>query len=147
MVFPSLHAQEQRRSGLTTAEKINVRSGPSLSYEIVLKLSKGSKVQVLAREGEWYQVVLPEEVSVYVAKPYLLVGDPAAKIRGHRVHVRSGPGISFTALAFLEEGDGVEVRGAVGDWVKIKPTAACHGWVHSAYITLLNPEESSDDHH
>ena len=40
---------------MTTAD-INVRKGPGLSYEIVAKIPKDTKIQVVGAEGEWLKV-------------------------------------------------------------------------------------------
>jgi TPR repeat protein len=44
---------------VVTGERINVRSGPGTSHAIVIQLTKGTRVRVIGRRGEWYMVVLP----------------------------------------------------------------------------------------
>jgi len=37
-------------------ENVHIRSGPSLSFQILSKLSKGSQVKIFQKKGEWYKV-------------------------------------------------------------------------------------------
>ncbi|WP_455538463.1 GH25 family lysozyme [Terrisporobacter sp.] len=42
--------------GTITAYSLNVRSGPSTSYEVLGLLSKDTKVDILGRENNWYKI-------------------------------------------------------------------------------------------
>ena len=115
--------------GLITGNRVNVRTGPGLSFETVTQLSKGAHLHVVGRKGPWYSIPLPPSAPVYVAKGFISVQGNAGTIQGKRVHVRSGPGQAFFSFGQLHEPDAVTVRGAAGDWIEIEPPDFCRGWV------------------
>ena len=49
---------------------LNLRSGSGMEYEIIGHLLPGEKVQVVSEDGDWYQVVIPEQTG-YVYKDYV----------------------------------------------------------------------------
>lgn len=49
---------------------LNLRSGSGMEYEIIGHLLPGEKVQVVSKDGDWYQVVIPERTG-YVYKDYV----------------------------------------------------------------------------
>ena len=49
---------------------LNLRSGSGTEYEIIGHLLPGEKVQVVSEDGDWYQVVIPEQTG-YVYKDYV----------------------------------------------------------------------------
>lgn len=40
--------------------RVNIRSGPGTTYSILTTLTKGQQVKALGKQGEWYQVQLPD---------------------------------------------------------------------------------------
>lgn len=125
--------------GLVTGNHVNLRAGPGGSYEILSQFQKQTALQILAVEGEWYAVPLPEPVSAYVHRDYLTVEGDGATARGNRVHVRAGPGLGSSSLGFLSSGEKVRVRGMKGEWVEVQPPGFCRGWIHRSYVALLEP--------
>ena len=55
-----------------------------------------------------------------------------------RLNVRSGPGVTYSALGDLKQGDRVEVIGRQGSWLQIVYSASASGtgWVRSAYVRV-----------
>ena len=51
---------------LTTIQPTNIRRGPDLRYEVAIRVGTGTKMIVLAEEGEWYQVKLANGLTGYV---------------------------------------------------------------------------------
>ena len=49
---------------------LNLRSGSGMEYEIIGHLLPGEEVQVVSKDGDWYQVVVPERTG-YVYKDYV----------------------------------------------------------------------------
>lgn len=47
-------------SGIVTANRLNLRSGPSTNHEIIGKFTKHKWLNVLAKIGDWYAVFDPE---------------------------------------------------------------------------------------
>lgn len=49
---------------------LNLRSGSGMEYEVIGHLLPGEKVQVVSKDGDWYQVVVPERTG-YDYKDYV----------------------------------------------------------------------------
>ena len=59
---------------------LNLRTGPGMENQIIGHLLRGTELEVVGEDGDWYQVVLPETAG-YVHKDYLTVAEqevPAA---------------------------------------------------------------------
>ena len=58
-------------TGLVTASKLNVRSGPGTGYSIVATVNKNEYVQVFAGVGSWYIVQVEGDYVGAVSKKYI----------------------------------------------------------------------------
>ena len=56
--------------GKVTANKLNVRSGPSTSYSIVGTLNNGENVEILGRDNNWYKIS-SNNLTGYVSASYI----------------------------------------------------------------------------
>lgn len=56
--------------GKVTANKLNVRSGPSTSYSIVGTLNNGENVEILGRDNNWYKISY-DNLTGYVLASYI----------------------------------------------------------------------------
>ena len=132
-----VQAQSALSLGLVTGTHVNLRAGPGGTFEVLAQLSKGEKVQILAVQGDWFAIPLPEPVSAFVHSKYLEVQGEQGRVRGDRIRVRAGPGLSSTSFGFLSAAEKVRVRSIKADWIEIQPPGFCRGWVHRSYVTLL----------
>ena len=150
LLSPAVHAEEPPFTqvargeeppftGLVTGDRVHVRAGPGLSYEILFSLPKRARVRVVVREGDWYGVHLPEETRLYVHRSLVEVSEAEGRVTGDRVQVRAGPGVTFSRTGLLRKGERVRVGGIEGDWVWIRPPESCRGWIRKDYVTFLEP--------
>ena len=58
-------------TGIVTADKLNVRSGPSTSYGTVSQLTKNQYVRVFAQIGSWYVIQTNNDYVGMVSKKYI----------------------------------------------------------------------------
>ena len=56
---------------------LNLRSGSGLEHSVIGHLLRGTEVEVVGEDGDWYQVVIPEATG-YVYKDYLDVAEQEA---------------------------------------------------------------------
>ena len=66
------------------------------------------------------------------------VAHQTGTVLASRLNVRSGPGVTYSALGDLKQGDRVEVIGRQGSWLQIVYSASAGGtgWVRSAYVRV-----------
>lgn len=68
------------KDGVVKADKVNVRSGPGVSYRAVGVLRSGTAVQVREQRGDWTSVVPPEGVTAWIRKEFLELSVQAAPV-------------------------------------------------------------------
>ena len=56
---------------------LNLRTGPGMENQIIGHLLRGTELEVVGEDGDWYQVILPETAG-YVHKDYLTVAEQEA---------------------------------------------------------------------
>jgi uncharacterized protein YraI len=135
--------------------KVNVRSGPGISYDSLGQLDAGVNVQVFARDetGAWFQILFPASpggigwvTAQYVTipsgtvVPFQATPTPAGPMGRviQRLNVRSGPGTTYKSLGLLEPGAAVFLSGknSSASWFQIDFSSGPggHGWVTAQYI-------------
>lgn len=59
--------------GLITANKLNVRSGPDLKYNVICQVMKGDKVEVVKKseDGKWCGIRPPDNAYLWVSKQFV----------------------------------------------------------------------------
>jgi len=130
-------------SGTVKGDRVNVRSRPSTTAEVVAQLNKGEAVDIRGRKSvseagqtrDWLQIGLPASAKAFVASRYLASG--VATSDG--VNVRCGPGTNYRDIGKLARGETVEVVKTTGEWSQIKPTAHCTGWVAADLVEMAAP--------
>ena len=60
----------------------------------------------------------------------------AARVSASSLNLRTGPHVSYTAVAYLMEGEQVQLvgRNRIGSWVQIALYNGYRGWVNASYI-------------
>lgn len=127
--------------GLVTGDRVNLRAGPGVSYEVVHRFFRREKVQILAQHGDWYAVPLPDSVPAFVHRDFLQPQpDGWAAVQGDQVHVRAGPGLGSASYGFLSRAERVRCWDDRGEWRAIQAPGFCRGWIHRSYVTVLESE-------
>ena len=126
----SIDKQEQDDPGqtgtvITQGGNLNVRTGPSTSYDIITQLINGSNVKVLGEKDGWYQIEIPARYG-YVCGEYLRLNDIPS--------TETDDGYSFdidqaTILSFLELFQGM---------MQPAETQTGHGLTPSGNLTLVD---------
>jgi len=129
-------AEQDSFTGIITADSVNVRSGPSQHFEIVIQLDKDQLVLAQAQEQDWIKIKLPRNSRAYVHRQYVdSVSGLKGQILADRVNVRAGQGTQYNVLGQLNEEDTVEIISLSGDWYEIYPlNDSCSAWVHKQFI-------------
>jgi hypothetical protein len=69
-------ASEYVVNGVIQAEKLNVRSGPSLNYSVVAVLSKGEVVSLRGEFNEWLKIAPPQGSRVWISEDFVEYIEP-----------------------------------------------------------------------
>jgi uncharacterized protein YraI len=139
-VPPTAAPSVQMGRGTVKGQHSNVRSRPSLSSEVVTQLHKGETVDVLERKTvterekslDWLRITLPTTAKCFVNAKR--VTDGAANVEN--LNVRCGPGANYRDIGKLSKGARVEVVEKKGEWVQIRPTPDCSGWIAAELVDV-----------
>lgn len=83
-------------TGLVTATKLNVRSGPGTGYGIVTTVNKNEYIRVFAGVGDWYIVQVEGDYVGAVSKKYIKPIYPNSTGNGNNTGTNSGSNNSST---------------------------------------------------
>ncbi|CEH35068.1 C40 family peptidase [Romboutsia lituseburensis] len=150
------------KEGVITTSSLNIRSGPSTSYSIITKVSKGETVEILESSNGWYKVKLSNGKVGWGSGSYITVGGNSGstnpenptnpetpsigkkgKITTSSLNIRSGPSTSYAVITKASKGESVDVIESSSGWYKVKLSNGKIGWGSSSYISLNG--ESSDN--
>ncbi|MGL5749713.1 MAG: SH3 domain-containing protein, partial [Paraclostridium sp.] len=119
---------------VVTADVLNMRSGASTSYRVILKLNKGDIVEVISESNGWSKIKYDGRIG-YVSSEYLgnlQTGNPGVTpepepettiikiVNATSLNIRSGPSTSHGIVGKLNKGEKVEVISESNGWSKIK---------------------------
>ncbi|MBW5468441.1 SH3 domain-containing protein [Brevibacillus formosus] len=126
-----------------TADKLNVRSGPSLQDAIVTTLPNKTVLPVISTKNDWIQVKLPNGQSGWVAN-WLVSSQQQQKQQQQKpatvsakqvestttnLNVRSGPGQTYAVVQTINPGTRYPIVQTNGEWLQIQLNAGTKGWV------------------
>lgn len=129
-----------------TTDYLNLRSGASTGYSVILTMPKGAKVTILDTSGSWSKVSYGTTIG-WCSSTYLKgttaapVADPSPiveeviKYTSDYLNLRSGGSTSYGVMLTMPKGAKVTVLGvsADGSWTKVKYGSTI-GWASSAYL-------------
>lgn len=138
---------------VVTTAPLNVRSGPGLSYKVVVTLWNGAPVTVTgaavsANGYTWYPVRTGYGTTGWVAGEFLSAGtvpSPTFPVGSSvkttaALNLRSGAGLSYSVIVTLWSGapltvTGVPVAASGFTWYPVRTGYGTTGWVAGAYLT------------
>ena len=139
-VPPAAAPAVQTGRGTVKGQHSNVRSRPSLNSEVITQLHKGETVDVLEHKSvtereksmDWLRITLPATAKCFVNAKR--VTDGTANVEN--LNVRCSPGANYRDIGKLSKGARVEVVEKKGEWVQIRPTPDCSGWIAAELVDV-----------
>ncbi|MFB4210374.1 SH3 domain-containing protein [Shouchella sp. JSM 1781072] len=129
----------------TTTARLNLRSGAGTSHRVLTTLPVGQKLELLQKQGNWYQVKAGNQTgwvsSEFVSTSGENVGDGNPSLGSAtttaRLNLRSGAGTSHRVLTTLPVGQKLELLQKQGNWYQVKAGNQT-GWVSSEFVSTSN---------
>ena len=123
---------------------VNLRSGPSLDYSVVMRVTSGTSITIVSDSYEWNYVAVPTGgTTVYGYIHDSLIDRGAAGMAsvttryGGKVNVRSGPGSSYKSVGSLATGTSVTVLLRGNGWSRICASGLT-GYMANSYLTATS---------
>ncbi|RQW21350.1 hypothetical protein EH196_15030 [Bacillus sp. C1-1] len=132
----------------TTTARLNLRSGAGTSHRVLTTLPVGQKVELLQKQGNWYQVKAGNQTG-WVSSDFLstkseVKEETSVTKAGEttaRLNLREGAGTSYKVLTTLNKGQAVEIINTKNGWHQIK-VGSQTGWVSAQYVQEKTAEPS-----
>ena len=123
---------------------VNLRSGPSLDYSVLMRVTSGTSITIVDDSYEWNYVAVPASgTTVYGYMHDSLIDRGAAGTAsvttryGGKVNVRSGPGSSYKSVGSLATGTSVTVLLRGNGWSRICASGLT-GYMANSYLTATS---------
>ena len=123
-----------------TADSLNVRKGPSVSYSVVGELGKGEAYTIVATQNGWgklksgvgwINLSYTQRVSnTTAASSTTSSSNYLVKVTAYSLNVRKGPGVSYAVTGSVKKGDVFTIVETQNGWGKLKSGA---GWISLGY--------------
>jgi len=141
---PSVSAADANSSAgviNTASGRLNVRSSPSSSSDILAKLTDGSYVTLISKSGAWWYVEYGKSQYGWCHSSYIdSVSSSARRVYtdSGSLNVRSGAGTSHAKTGSLSSGETVLVLSSSGYWSRILYHGTKTGWVNNVYLGTVS---------
>lgn len=113
---------------------VNLRSGAGTGYSSVAKLSRGTKLAVIGKSGDWYKVQTSSGKVGYISATYVSFGINANTTAN--VNFRKGAGTGYGVIRSLSKGTTVVVHSVSGNWANVT-AGGTRGYVSVNYLKLF----------
>lgn len=149
-VKPSLLAR-------VTTNVLNVRTGPSTSYDRIGTVTLGTVLPVQQQVQEWLLVKLPDGRSGWICGTYAELENagpsaPKEETKGHKIvvdvsalNVRTGPSTDHAVIAVIPKGTVAEILAEQDDWLQVRLNSGKVGWVAGWYVSVIPAESGSGE--
>ena len=126
-------------------EELNVRSGPGMGYSIIGSLDEGESVTLLRLSGKWARISYQGGREGYAFFAYLSPrSDQGAQLYATTdLNVRKGPGMSYSIIGSLDEGEAVTKIRSVGNWALVLHQGK-QVYVFEKYLSLAYSVPAAD---
>ncbi|WP_083413132.1 SH3 domain-containing protein [Bacillus massilinigeriensis] len=137
---------------MTTTANVNMRTGASTSYKVIMTVPKGARVVASEKVGSWYKVSYTySRNGSNVTKTGWMTGDYLAYATTKftrttykttdSLNLRTGPGTSFKTMLTIPNGKVVTSSERMNNWYKAAYTYKVNGttvtktgWVSGSYL-------------
>lgn len=126
--------------GEVNADNINIRSDSTVNSEVICKINKSDRIEVIQELYDWYKIKLPKNAPAFIKKNLVIIVDnKTAKVASKRVNIRLRPNESSPIIGMVEQGELISVLKDEGQWYKIKPVDHNFGWIHKKFVSKVIP--------
>jgi len=148
-VYAGLAYGDDLKTGVITANSVNVRETPSISDDnIITQVDKGTKVNIVSVKSDWTKVQY-DNVTGWVSNDFIKSTNSVlgtGVVTASVLRVRSSADTSAdNVIDNLQKGDVVTVILQSGDWYKVKTSDGTVGWVSNDYVTFKSSGTSRGD--
>lgn len=139
-------------TGTVNTQDLNMREGASTSKNVIKQLAKGTEVNILSEEGEWYQISV-NNITGYVNKKYIDKKEETVTEDSNKGTVNTNPDmindvskiketttvyvlplLNSTKIATIDQNTIIDIISEAGNWCYVQNDDVS-GWVMASKIT------------
>ena len=129
--IPEQPPVSDRKYGVVTATKLNVRAGVGVAHKVIDTLDKGRRIRILDTQMGWHKFMVNAADHGWVSANYVKDNKIA---NCTLLNVRAGAGVKNRVITQLKVGTPVRVMETKNGWHRIILNPAEYGWVSGKYI-------------
>lgn len=128
------------------ANDVYVRSGGSMNHYTICKLNAGDRVTVVAKKGNWCEILPPAGTFSLISGDYVdTADDKSGVINGNNVRIRAGSLLNthkYTVQRLLSKGAEVTILGRNADgFLRIVPPEGATLWISADFLAPMSSGE------
>ncbi|AQQ55035.1 hypothetical protein B0X71_07355 [Planococcus lenghuensis] len=141
-------------TAVSSVNRLNVRSQPSTSGQVLTQMDKGDTATVKSSAGGWTEVdfkgtrgfvssqyIISKAAAQAQPKPQPAQASASAfTVSVNTLNVRSGADLNSKKIGTVHKGQSFKVLGVQGSWVNIRLADGGSGWVYKSYGSLSGKE-------
>jgi cell wall-associated NlpC family hydrolase len=146
------------RVGVTTEEGVNLRRGPATTFDVIAKLPRGTTLEMLNQQQDWYRVATARGTVGWIAAAYFSLKPANQKVAAPEqrevsgmiiddgVNLRAGPSTRHASHGKLNQETPVIVLAQQTGWYQVRSPRGTLGWVSSEFVALDRAATHLFDH-
>lgn len=128
----SKDSNEKEPVSLVNVDKLNIRSGPSTSCDIIGVFEKEDSVNLISIKDGWYKIELKDGKKAWTNGQYITLD---GEVTVNKLNVRKGPAKKYDIVGVKEREDKVKIINAdENGWYEIELSDGETGFICGKYI-------------
>lgn len=125
-----------------TKDNANLRAGPNINFESLIKLKQGEKLIVIDKSYGWYKIQLPAQTTLFIFSEYIkpFASKDQGLIVRDRVNVRAKPNTNSTVITQVNKDAVIDLLEKREKWYRIKPPANSYGWIEKDLVRYISAD-------
>ena len=136
---------DANKKTLVVNERADIKYGPSIGYEEVERVEKGTKLTMLSERDDWYEVRTPRGNTGWIYKEWIVQSYtttqdvsidavPLYYVTNTDCNIRQGNGTNFPRIARVKKGTILVKIGQRDDWYRIRMPDQRIGWIRQDLV-------------
>lgn len=141
VVLPTVVVMAQEIGTATTTDRLNLRSGPSLSDPVTTVIPLGAEVSLTGRESNGFRSITYNGREGWAFATYLAIAEAPASPRTaatttDSLNLRTGPGTSYPVMVVMPVGAQVTLTGRNSNGFQSLTYSGFSGWASASYLQV-----------
>lgn len=141
VVLPTVVVMAQEIGTATTTDRLNLRSGPSLSDPVITVIPLGAEVSLTSRESNGFRSITYNGREGWAFVTYLAIAEAPASPRTaatttDSLNLRTGPGTSYPVMVVMPVGTQVTLTGRNSNGFQSLTYSGFSGWASASYLQV-----------